>query len=36
METFLHALALSAGTTFWMWFLIWEVEQRAKEAKENK
>lgn len=28
-------LALTAGHTFWAWFLIWENEQRAKEAQER-
>lgn len=34
-DDILKVLAISAGTWFWCWFLVWENEQRAKEAQDK-
>ena len=32
----LKLLAIFLGTLFWMWFLVFENEQRANEAKKKR
>jgi len=35
-DDFLKLLAVAAGTYFWCWYLVFENEQRAKEAQNDK
>lgn len=32
----LYLISSTAGTTFWGWYIIWEVEQRRKEAQAGR
>lgn len=32
----LNLLILAACTWFWLWFIIWEVEQRKKEHRAKR
>ena len=36
LDMLLKSAAIGAGTLFWCWFLVWENEQRAKEAQRKK
>lgn len=31
----LSMLAIAGTTYFWLWFVVWEVEQRKKEAEDD-